>query len=339
MLALKVALKKAEKAKRFLLARGALARGKKAFREEGYVFFPLSKRVGRRYGVFTEQAFTEVRRGKSLRETAKGFLTKKELDLLVSSFDVVGDIAVLEVPARLKRKAKKIAQALLESQPRVKTVLFKSSPTKGVFRLRGVKWLAGEKKTATTHKESGCVFRVDLARVYFSPRLSHERLRVASQVKPGERVLALFAGVGPYPLVIAKRKDAKVAAVELNPVAVRLLKENLSLNKLRGRVEVVAGEARRVVKRKRFKAWADRVLMPLPFTAGDFLDAVLPCCRKGCVVHFYGIGAEPDPFAESLKRIRFACKNKGLSCRVKARRRVHAFAPRVSKIAVDFTVY
>ena len=81
----------------------------------------------------------------------------------------------------------------------------------------------------TSHKEFGFVYHLDVTRVFFNSHLGHERMRVASQVKAGESVLVLFAGVGPFAVPLAAR-GAQVVALEKNREACLWLAENVRLN-------------------------------------------------------------------------------------------------------------
>ena len=142
------------------------------------------------------------------------------------AFDIIGDIVVIDIPPQLKAYQNLIGEAILQTQKNVTTVLAKASDISGVFRVRDYDFIAGEHKTQTIHREFGCQYHVDIAKAYFSPRLSHEHERVAAQVQEGEAVVDLFAGVGPFSVLIGKRNPAaKVYAVDLNPDAVELLKD------------------------------------------------------------------------------------------------------------------
>jgi len=176
----------------------------------------------------------------------------------------------------------------LNARRNVKTVLAQTSPVHGDFRTRDLKFVAGENRTTTTNAESGCKFRIDLATVYFSPRLSHERMRVASLVRPRETVVNMFAGVGCFSIIVAKHSDvAKVFSVDLNPEAVRLMRENIRLNGVFGKVVPVLGDAREVI-RTRLRNAADRVLMPLPGKSLEYLpDAVSALKKKDGWIHCY----------------------------------------------------
>ena len=70
-----------------------------------------------------------------------------------------------------------IADAILAHVKSAKVVFAQVSPVKGDYRVRNLSF-AGENRTITEYKEHGCRFRVDVAKTYFSPRLSTERLRL-----------------------------------------------------------------------------------------------------------------------------------------------------------------
>ncbi len=52
-------------------------------------------------------------------------------------------------------------------------------------------------------------------------------------VKPGQYVVDLFAGVGPFSILIGKSVQGEsVVVVDKNPRAVKLLRQNIRLNRL-----------------------------------------------------------------------------------------------------------
>jgi tRNA (guanine37-N1)-methyltransferase len=115
-------------------------------------------------------------------------------------------------------------------------------------------------------------------------------------------VVDLFAGVGPFSVLIAKRNPTvKVYAVDLNPDAVELLKVNVRVNRVENRVYPLLGDARRLAAAK-LKGKADRVIMNLPETAIDFVDAACQAIKpQGGVLHFYAFIRSPDS-TENLKQ-------------------------------------
>jgi tRNA (guanine37-N1)-methyltransferase len=217
------------------------------------------------------------------------------------AFDVIGDIVVVDIPAKLQPYQSLIGEAILQTQKCAKTVLAKAGDISGVFRIRDYHFIAGEHKTQTVHREFGCSYHVDVAKAYFSPRLSHEHERVASLAASGEVVADLFAGVGPFSVLIGKRCPfVKVYAVDLNPDAVELLRLNVRVNRVDSQVFPMLADAREAAAGK-LLGKADRVIMNLPETALDFVDAACNAVKpEGGVVHFYGFVRQPDS-VENLK--------------------------------------
>jgi tRNA (guanine37-N1)-methyltransferase len=218
---------------------------------------------------------------------------------LPQALDVIGDIAILEIPAELESYKKAIGEAILKTHRNVKTVLAKAGAINGIYRTREYNHIAGENRTRTIHKEFGCQYHVDVAKAYFSPRLSHEHERVASLVQSGETVMDLFAGVGPFSVLIGKRNpQVKVYAVDLNIDAVELLKVNVRVNRVENRVFPVLADAREISSGK-LRGVADRVIMNLPETAIDFVDAAcLTLKTEGGTVHFYAFVRAPKTIEE-----------------------------------------
>lgn len=219
------------------------------------------------------------------------------------SLDMVGDVAIIEIPDELKNYEGVIGQAILKAHKNIKAVHAKAGAISGVYRIRDLTHIAGENRTLTVYNEYGCQYHIDVAKAYFSPRLSQEHHRVAALVKAGEVVADLFAGVGPFAIPIAKLcPEAKVYAVDINPDAVELLKINAKVNKVENRVFPLLGDARELARSKLHGA-ADRVIMNLPETAIDFVDVACQTLKPtGGVVHFYGFIRKPDTIEDLKKR-------------------------------------
>ena len=150
---------------------------------------------------------------------------------LPSSYDVIGNIAVL---SEKTKNPKKVAQHILKNFKNIKTVAIKTGIHSGKFRLQKTKILAGKKTKTALHKENGCLFKLNIDKTYFSPRLGSERLRISKLVKKDESILVMFSGVAVYPINISKHSKAKeICAVEINPAAHKFAEENLKLNKIK----------------------------------------------------------------------------------------------------------
>jgi len=225
---------------------------------------------------------------KTLAEVLENRLPPHLLASLPRALDIVGDIAIIEISPELKAHESLIGEAILTIHKNVRTVLAKVGAVRGTYRLREFEVISGEHRTDTIHKEYGCKYHVDIAKAYFSPRLSQEHNRIASLVKKSETVVDLFAGVGPFSVLIAKNNaDAKVYAVDINPDAIKFLKRNIRINRVENRVTPIIGNARQAIE-ERLLGVADRVIMNLPEKALEFVDTACKAIKPaGGMVHYY----------------------------------------------------
>ena len=253
------------------------------------------------------------------------------------AIDFVGDIAIIEVPPELVDHKKAIGEALLKAHKQTKTVLAKSGAVEGVYRLRDFEVIAGIKKTLTVYKEYGCMYHVDVAKAYFSPRLSSEHNRVALCVEGGETVVDLFAGVGPFAIPIAKRhKNVRVYAVDVNPDAVALLKRNVALNRVEKQAIPILGNARQVI-REHLSRKADRVIMNLPETAIEFVAVACEALKpEGGIIHYYDFVKASDPLETTKVRLTEAVnQNKRQLKNIFLTKTVREVAPYTWQVVVD----
>jgi tRNA (guanine37-N1)-methyltransferase len=254
------------------------------------------------------------------------------------SFDIIGSkrkaVAIIELPERLDDYELEIAEAIKRVHRNVSSVLSKESERLGEFRTRNLRLVAGDPDTEVMHRESGCYFKLDPRKVYFSPRESAERDRIAAKVVREELVLVMFSGVGPFPIRIAKReRSVKVTAVEVNPHAHNYCVENIHLNKVGSQVDPKLGDVRIVCPNlgKTF----DRILMPLPKGAYKFLNVAIPLLRDEGVIHFYHWASKEDLFSKAEKFVAEAAENFGKGSMIIERRKVSQYSPNVWKIRVD----
>jgi len=351
----RVAAKDAESVRKRLFDLQLLAKGYKIIRDkDGFIYFPVveAAKIPATLKVTTtrkafEQHSTQATGSVKDALSARHALSDSDVAKVIRSYDCVGDIAIAEIPDELVSKQAVIAKAIMAQNGHIKVVCRKDSPMLGKYRVRKLSIIAGEKRTTTTYRESGCSFAFDVAKVYFSVRLSHERLRIASLAKPKEKTLALFAGVGPFPIVIAKRKPkAEIVGIELNPVAVKSFQKNILLNKT-ANVVAIKGDVNKIVP-KDYRGWADRIIMPLPHSAGDFLEAACAGANpKGCTIHFYGFVEtkakgetefHKDIYAPLVKLAKEKCAKAGYSCRIANKRVVRPFAAYVVQVVLDLKV-
>jgi len=269
-------------------------------------------------------------------------LRKRLKGNVYNSFDIIGDIAIIRASGASPVDPKGAAEEVMSVHRNVKTVLLQDSPVAGELRLRSLTHVAGENKTRTVHRESGCLFAVDVAETYFSPRLSHERIRIARLVAPSETVVNMFAGVGCFSIIIAKHSGAaKVFSIDLNPAAVQFMQENVRLNRVYGRVAPLLGDAKEIINRK-LQRVADRVLMPLPEKALEYLPAAVSTLKpSGGWMHLYIFehAAKTENPAEKAKlKVEDALEASGVAFEVPFVRVVRSTGPKWYQLAADIHV-
>ncbi|WP_254531249.1 class I SAM-dependent methyltransferase [Natrinema gelatinilyticum] len=244
------------------------------------------------------------------------------------SYERLGEAALIDEDD--PERARAIADAIVESDLPVDTVLNKASKVKGETRVRDWELLAGE-TTEVVHREYGCEFALDLAAVYFSPRLATERHRVTKQVESRERAFDMFAGVGPFVIPFAKR-GAECVGVDINAEAIEYLRENARRNGVADRVTAVNGDVRDLADE--YDGWADRIVMNLPHSADDFLESAVTIAGDDCVVHYYDIQHEDDPFGPGERAIRAAAEPEYVVS-VETRHTVRSYAPHELNVCLD----
>jgi len=148
------------------------------------------------------------------------------------SFDVIGDIAIVKGFLSSDEDNSKYID-IINSNKHIKTVLCQKDGIDGKFRLSKLEWVLGDRRTNTTHQEYGCRFYVDLKYVYYSPRLSFERMRISQDINPQEIILNMFGGVGSFSILIARyTRTSKIYSIDINPKAVQYTLKNINLNQL-----------------------------------------------------------------------------------------------------------
>ncbi|MCS7107139.1 MAG: class I SAM-dependent methyltransferase family protein [Acidilobaceae archaeon] len=254
-----------------------------------------------------------------------------------SRVEIVGDIAIIKKPfgAPAGEGYRRAAEEILRRVPHVKSVWLAVTPVEGAHKVRQYEHLAGERRSETVYREHGCSFRLDITKAFISPRLSYEHLRLAKLVREGEVVVNMFAGVGISSIVIAKKaKPRLVHSIDINEEAYRYMVENIRLNRVEGRVIPHLGDAAAVV-RERLVGVAERVLMPLPALALEYLPyALLALKGRGFLHVFLHVRSREE--AERLVRERL--EREGRSGRILGSREVRSVGPRLEQVVVDVEV-
>ncbi|PSP64650.1 SAM-dependent methyltransferase [Halobacteriales archaeon QH_8_67_36] len=244
------------------------------------------------------------------------------------SYERIGDLVIIDEDD--PDRARRIADAIVASDLPVEGVLNRASKITGTERVRDWEVLAGD-TTEVRHREYGCAFELDLAEVYFSPRLATERHRVVEQVREGEQAFDMFAGVGPFVVPFAKR-GATCVGTDINERAIEYLRKNAQRNGVADRVTAISGDVLDVATE--YGGWADRVVMNLPHSADDFLDTAVELAGDDCTVHYYDIQPETDPFGPGERAIHAAAEP-DYEVTVETRRTVRSYAPGEHNVVID----
>lgn len=326
-LGLKVSKRYGEQFRKALVETNSFDRSRKIRSDESHIYLPVLE--------MDDQSNARLRRIAEFEllqlnlEPEEHIQTIEERLGFRPSFEVVGEIAMVE-----DTEAEKVALALMSTSKSIKTVIAPISDVEGEFRTRRFRHVAGEPGTVTTHKEHGLRYRVDLQGAYFTPRLGTERLRIASLVQPTDVVLDMFAGVGPFALLVARR-CARVIAMDKNPIAVKFLRENARQNKIEN-IEILEGDAS--VLALPYENMADHVIMNLPHSASLFLLPAIRAARPGGTVHYYCIAPEDDLYRDEAL-MKDAALKAGASVEIIYRGIVRSYAPHRHNVVMDYVVH
>lgn len=340
MLGLKVSKNNANDIRRILLKKSLIDLGWKIKTSGNHVYLPIKKAPSGKIldeldGFEIEVVDTDFqlhkKHPKSFKDYLKNTVEADKMDDIKNSFDIMGDVVVLEIPDEFEAEKYLIGDAALKFTKR-RSIYRKTSEIKGIIRTRELEHLAGVDDSETIHREFGSRIMLDVKKVYFSPRLATERRRVAEQVKDGELIIDMFAGVGPFPITIAKDHDVKIYAVDINPAAHHYLKRNIEINKLKGEITPLLGDVKDVLNDLNLSA--DRIIMNLPGTACDFLSTAINSLKNGGILHYYEFASD---YKVPVDRIIETAKPRKVE--ILKVRKVKSRSPGVWHMAVDAKIH
>jgi len=260
----------------------------------------------------------------------------------MSSFDIIGDIAVIRRFYKTQSEVKRIAEEIIKKNNHIKTVLCQTAGIDGDYRTRRLKWLVGERKTDTIYSEFGCKFYLDLDSIYFSPRLSYERMRIANQIRTKETILNMFGGAGSFSLIIARYAPAlKIFSIDINPIATHLTLININLNNARKKVVAIFGDAENLTQAY-FLQKVDRVLMPLPEKSYELLRfAVNALKNKQGYIHYYDFihsYKKDDPISKGIEKVTKRLLKHKIAFEIEFGRIVRSIGPNWYQIVLDIKI-
>ena len=251
----------------------------------------------------------------------------------------IGDVLIASIPKQLLHLKKEIGEAFLQLEPkRARVVLGKIGPTKGITREPSFEYLAGERNTETVHKELGCKFKLDAAKLTFSPGNHFERERLLNAVKNDEFIIDMFSCVGNLSLPIAVNKSPKqIIAAEINPLAFKYLEENIELNKVTNVMKAIKGDNRLVLKE--YEGKADRVISGYLHSEEDQIRQAIRLCKENGMLHYHvAITARKEIQTETIMNIKRLIESEGRGCSRMTRKRVKKYSPGVEHIVLDIVI-
>ncbi len=316
-----------ESVRKKLLEDGLLDQSLYVDKDQEHLYLPV---LASPDGLPTEERDFQEREREERDYKALAKVPEELRPLLPTAFDTLGDIAIIRLSDQLLPYAAEVGDALRSAFPRLRSV-FLDHGVVGEFRVLDLEVISGQDVSETVHTEYGLRFKVDPRKAYFNPRLSNERRRIASLVRDGETVVDMFSGVGPFAIMIAKlSRPGVVYAIDLNPGAVQLMRENVELNRVAG-VVPLEGDARQWV----FDLpCADRVIMNLPHSAIDFFADALTRLKLGGVMHLYHI-CDRNDFHGVLEDLRRIANGMGVELEVLRSEELKTYSPTASVFSAD----
>ncbi|UCE37408.1 MAG: class I SAM-dependent methyltransferase family protein [Thermoplasmata archaeon] len=327
--------KKGEEVRKALIDKGLLNIELAINRDEEFLYLPL---VGGERGKevlgyeVIERDFQVLERGtKSYKELLD--LSDELKSKLPTSFDVVGNVAIIKLQDEVLEYKEIIGKALLSANKSIETVALDRGVV-GEERVRNLEVVAGQASTETVHKEYGIELETDPANVYFSPRLATEHWRIAQMVEDGDVVIDMFCGIGPFSILIAKnRKPKMIYAIDINEKAIGYLRKNIERNKV-SNIEPTHGDSKVIVPKLEH---ADRIIMNLPHSAFEYLSSAFSNIKDKGTIHYYEIlGHEKKE--ERWVEIDKEASNRGIKLEKLGEREVHTYSPESSLYCFDFKV-
>ena len=326
-LCVKVERKQGEEVRKKLLEMGVLNK-KLVIKRNDFLYIPILKKINLGFEIL-EKDFDGIEIGEGDYKKIVE-IPDRLRELLPTSFDIIGDIAIIKIIDELLPYKKMVGNALLRAQINLRTACADRG-VKNECRIRDLEVVAGEKKTETIHKEYNIKLKVDVSKVYFSPRLASEHHRIAKQVGKNETVIDMFTGVGGFAVMIAKhKKPKKVFAIDINKTAVGYLKENIKINKVEN-VVPIQGDAKKVMKNIEK---ADRIIMNLPHKAYEFFDDALNSLKDKGIIHYYEI-IEKDKINNRISDLKKNCEKNGRKMEVVYLKSVKTYSPSEVKVVID----
>ncbi len=280
--------------------------------------------VEREFEIYTEQ----------IRDYKKSLNLTPELSKqLPTSYDIIGSIAILKIPESLRGYNHQIGEAIIRTHNNIKTVA-RDNGVKGNLRVRELEIIAGESKTETLHKEYGIRLNLDVAKVYFSPRLAKEHYRLSQLVQFSEVILDMFSGIGPFSIMIAKYSQAeRVYSIDINKFAIEYLIKNIDQNKVTN-IFPLEGDIRKLIKKI---PKVDRIIMNLPMGAKEYLAEAFAVLKPKGIIHYHEMLSN-DELTNQKNWLRTTANRHGFELLSIKEHNLGSYSPTIDHFCFDLTL-
>ncbi len=333
MKAVRVPKLDAERVRRFAERIGAKDKSRLIVVRGDYVEIPIYNGFEEYFKDYeiVEQTNPVFAKKTDIYEILKEKIPKELWDFIPRRYKIIGDIILVKVPEELERFKRIVGEELLKLHPRCKAV-WRDKGKEGMLRRPNVELIAGQ-GSVTIHRENGCLFKLDVTKVMFSPGNQGERMRMAEVVEEGEVVVDMFAGIGYFSIPMAVHaKPKRIYSIEINPDSYEFLLENIELNEVKCIVPIL-GDSMHVTP----EGVADRVVMGHIF-CHEFLPVAIRALRDRGVIHYHE--SVPEAVIDRpIRRIEKACEKLGKKVKILNFRKVKNYSPGVLHVVVDAFIH
>ena len=248
-------------------------------------------------------------------------------------YQIVGHVLIVK---NVYKKQKEIAELILSKYKYIRTVCF-IKEISGDLREPIIENTFGD-GTETIHKEHGIFYKLDVAKIMFSKGNLNERKRLIGLIKKNEIILDMFAGIGYFSLGIAKHHpDAKIYAVEKNPIAFKYLRENIKLNKIKNIIPILDDNRDKKLREEIPKV--DRIIMGYIPATEKFLPVALNYIKNNGIINFHNTYKKEELWDFAEEQIRNIIESYGFKLKILQKKKVKSFAPKIYHVVMDVNAW
>ena len=277
----------------------------------------------------------------TFKQLLRDKLSIKNIDL-PSGYQRIGNIIIINLPESSLKFKNQIGETILNLFPDVRTVCNKTGPIHGEFRQPQIEVIAGDNNTSTTHSESGCKYTFDIKKIMFAKGNVSERVRIPKQVKQGEVIVDMFAGIGYFSIPIGKLSKPKIIySIELNPDSFHFLLENIKINKINS-INPINKDNREAIKELvQLNIKADRVIMGYLPPPKDFLPSAFSIIKQNGIIHYEDLVntySKDVEFQRVMNTINQEAEKYKLKTNLIVAKKIKSYGPKIDHYVFDVQI-